>query len=159
MFRLARALSPKFARPDDQWAQNLLSAAEFAVFSRMDARDREHAIRVTKKLIVLYPDSTLILQRAALLHDCGKLVRPYSVIERVLVGIFYSVPSAGLDNLDIPDFSLISAEQVKRYHPQIGAQLILEAGGNARVAEIVGKHHVPGNDLEAQRIHEVDELE
>lgn len=159
VFRLARALSPKFAHPDDQLAKNILSAAEFAVFLRMDTRDREHAIRVTKKLIVLYPASSLILQRAALLHDCGKLVRPYRVIERVLVGIFYSVPLSGLNNLEIPDFSVITAEQVKKYHPQIGARLILEAGGDARVAEIVGKHHNPGNDLEAQRIHEVDELE
>lgn len=132
------------------------------MFSKMDARDREHAIRVTKKLIALYPDSSLVLQRAALLHDCGKSIRPYHVVERVLVGIFYGFRDSVLDDQTLsPKIPLsgLSAQQVKKLHPQIGARLILEAGGSARVAEIVGKHHNPGNDPEAQRIHEVDELE
>lgn len=163
VFRLARALSPRFADPDDDWAQNILPTAEFGVFLRMDARDREHAVRVTKKLIALYPDSSLILQRAALLHDCGKLVRPYNLVERVLVGALYGsqsmVSQARVFNVSTCSASSLSALQVKRHHPQIGATLILEAGGDARVAAIVAKHHAPGNDLDAQRIHEVDELE
>jgi HD domain len=124
----------------------------------MDARDREHAVRVTKNLLNLYPDSSLILQRATLLHDCGKSVRPYNVIERVLVGLFYEAQNSDARVLDISDRGL-SAVEVKRFHPQIGSSLILEAGGDARVAEIVAKHHAPGSDLDAQRVHEVDELE
>jgi HD domain len=162
-FRLLRALSPQFANPDDVWAHTILSPAEFGVYTRMDARDREHAVRVTKKLLVLHPDSSLILQRATLLHDCGKLIRPYSVLERVWVGLFYGLRNSSLD-VRTPDFlsfplTQLSAVQVKRFHPQIGSRLILEAGGDARVAEIVARHHVPGQDLDALRIHEVDELE
>jgi hypothetical protein len=162
-FRLLRALSPRFANPDDVWARTILSPAEFGVYARMDARDREHAVRVLKKLLVLHPDSSLILQRATLLHDCGKLVRPYSVIERVWVGLFYGLRNSSVD-AQIPDFlglplTQLSAAQVKRFHPQIGSSLILEADGDARVAEIVARHHVPGQDLDARRVHEVDELE
>jgi hypothetical protein len=149
---------PRLAYPDDDWAQRVLSSAEFGVYSKMDARDREHAVRVTKNLMTLYPDSSLILQRATLLHDCGKSVRPYNVIERVLVGLFYEAQFADAQALDFKDRRL-SAFEVKKYHPQIGSSLILEAGGDARVAEIVAKHHAPGNDLDAQRVHEVDELE
>ncbi len=124
----------------------------------MDARDREHAVRVTKKLIRLYPDSSLILQRATLLHDCGKLVRPYNVFERVLVGFLYKVqgPEAQVLNFNTQN---LSASQVKRFHPQIGSSLILNAGGDARVAEIVARHHHPGSDSDAQKVHQVDELE
>ena len=158
VFRLARALLPRLARPDDNWAQTILSKAEFGVYSKMDPRDREHAVRVTKKLLGLYPDSSLILQRATLLHDSGKSVRPYNVIERVVVGLFYTVQDS---KAHIPDFKTrkLTAAEVKKYHPQIGSSLILEAGGDARVAEIVKLHHNPGNDLDAQRVHEVDELE
>jgi hypothetical protein len=163
VFRLTRALLPQIAKPDDGWARDILPTAEFAVFSRMDTRDREHAIRVTKKLLRLYPDSSLILQRASLLHDCGKSVRPYNVFERVTVGLFYRVQSSSseLAMLDLSEFSglVLSAAQVKRHHPQIGSRLILEAGGDARVAAIVAKHHDPGDDLDARRVHEVDELE
>ncbi len=124
----------------------------------MDARDREHAVRVTKKLLDLYPDSSLILQRATLLHDCGKSVRPYNVIERVLVGLFFGVQFNDARVLDFKNRRL-SAVEVKKYHPQIGSNLILTAGGDARVAQIVALHHAPGSDLDAQRVHEVDELE
>jgi hypothetical protein len=158
MFRLARALSSGFAHPDDTWAQSVLSKAEFGVYSNMDARDREHAVRVTKKLLVLYPDSSLMLQRATLLHDCGKSVRPYSVFERVLVGLLYDAQPSNAWILDFKAKKL-SAAEVKKYHPQIGSSLILEAGGDARVAEIVASHHNPGTDLDAQKVHEVDELE
>jgi HD domain len=163
MFRLARALLPQLANPDDDWARTVLPPAEYGVFARMDARDREHAVRVTKKLMVLYPDSSAVLQRAALLHDCGKLVRPYNVIERVLVGLFYHVQESDIKarGVDITERSesLLSASAVKRHHPQIGSRLILAAGGDTRVAAIVAKHHAPGDDPDARRIHEVDELE
>jgi HD domain len=158
VYRLARALLPLLAHPDDDWARRVLSPAEFGVYSKMDVRDREHAVRVTKKLLDLYPDSSLILQRATLLHDCGKSVRPYNVIERVLVGLFYQAQNAEARALDLKGRRL-SAIEVKRFHPQIGSSLILMAGGDARVAEIVAKHHAPGSDLDAQRVHEVDELE
>ncbi len=156
MFRLARALLPHFANPDDHWARTILPESEFAVYSRMDARDREHAVRVTKKLLELYPDSSLILQRATLLHDCGKSLRPYNVVERVMVGLFYRVDAQATDSVG---FENLSASEVKKHHPQLGSRLILEAGGEARVAEIVAKHHAPGSDSDAIRVHEVDELE
>jgi hypothetical protein len=158
MFRLARALLPGLAHPDDAWARTILPESEYGVYSRMDARDREHAVRVTKNLLDSHPDSSLILQRATLLHDCGKSVRPYNVIERVLVGLLYEVQGSDARALDFK-VRRLSAIEVKRFHPQIGSSLILAAGGNARVAEIVAKHHSPGSDPEAQRVHEVDELE
>ncbi len=158
VFRLARALMPWLARPDDSWVRKILSESEFVIYSRMDVRDREHAVRVTKKLLGLYPDSSLVLQRATLLHDCGKSVRPYNVIERVLVGLMYEVKVSNARVLNFKNRRL-SALEVKRFHPQIGSSLILEAGGDARIAEIVAKHHAPGSDLDAQKVHEVDELE
>jgi hypothetical protein len=88
------------------------------------------------------------------------------VIERVLSGVIYFFWSTASDKITTRQtksfqypLSSLSAMQVKRQHPHIGQRLILEAGGDARVAEIVGKHHLPGDDFEAQRIHEVDELE
>jgi hypothetical protein len=155
--RLTRALLPGLAHPDDDWARMILPPAEYGVFLKMDVRDREHAVRVTKKLLNLYPGSSLVLQRATLLHDCGKLVRPYNVVERVMVGLFYRVDEQTRDFSN--RFESLSAAEVKKHHPQIGSSLILSAGGDARVAEIVARHHAPGDDVDAKRVHEVDELE
>jgi putative nucleotidyltransferase with HDIG domain len=136
----------------------VLTKAESGVYLNMDARDREHAVRVTKRLLEKYPNSSLILQRATLLHDCGKSVRPYNVLERVMVGLLFRVDDSDA-RVTIFKQQKPSAFEVKKHHPQIGANLILAAGGDARVAEIVAKHHAPGNDPDAQKVHELDELE
>lgn len=182
--RAQRTLRSSFAilaRPDDTWARSLLSGAEYAVYIGMDARDREHAGRVARALLERHPDASEAVVRAALLHDCGKQLRPYHVLERIWVGLTVAEPdqdallsSARLAALTsqrpervgsrktssrraAPD--RLSATDVRRFHPQIGAWLIRAAGGDERVALIVEHHHHPGDDTEIAWVHEVDELE
>ena len=147
----------------------------------MDARDREHAVRVARALLEFHPDASKLVVRAALLHDCGKQLRGYNVLERIWVGLTVAEPdrntrlsSARLTEITTarpervgsrktsarqskPD--RLSAADVRRFHPQIGAWLIRAAGGDERVALIVERHHHPGTDLEIGWVHEVDELE
>lgn len=155
--RLFRALSPAQARPDDAWAAKKLPNPELEVYQRMDPRDREHAVRVAQKLLELHPEAGGEVIRAALLHDCGKQVRPYNVFERVLVGLI--APEGPRSSQTSSGLQARTAMDVRNNHPQIGANLILEAGGNARVAELVGIHHNPRTDLEATWIHQIDDLE
>ncbi len=150
-------MRPGFAKPDDAWARARLQTAEYGVYSTMDARDREHAVRVAKKLFKLKPDSSDILVRAALLHDCGKQVRRYSWRERIWVGL---QPLAKTDFDDLTRANRpATALEVRALHPQLGAALIRAAGGDARVAQIVERHHDPKDDADAAWIHAVDELE
>ena len=154
--RLARALHPRFARPEDAWAATVLPEPERRVFERMDPRDREHATRVARRLLERYPQASAFAVRAALLHDCGKQVRPYNPFERVIVGLM--APS-GPRTAKASARPGLTALEVRNHHPAIGARLIREAGGSERVAEIVERHHTPGGDAEARLIHEVDDLE
>ncbi len=156
MARLLRALHPMFARPNDAWAKAKLSPEEYSVYARMDARDREHAVRVAQKLLQLQPNSNPLVVRAAILHDCGKQVRPYSVVERVLVGLVNEKPS---NEMILNPEKKLSAQEVRQHHASIGANLIRDAGGDARVATIVERHHAPSGDTDAELIHTVDELE
>jgi hypothetical protein len=155
--RLFRALSPAQARPNDAWAAKKLPNPELEVYQRMDPRDREHAVRVAQKLLELHPEASSEVVRAALLHDCGKQVRPYNVLERVLVGLI--APEGPRSSQTSSGLQARTAMDVRNNHPQIGANLILEAGGNARVAELVRIHHNPRTDLEANWIHQIDDLE
>jgi putative nucleotidyltransferase with HDIG domain len=123
----------------------------------MDPRDREHAVRVAQKLLELHPEAKPEVIRAALLHDCGKQVRPYNVFERVLVGLI--APEGPRSSQNSSGLLARTAMDVRNNHPQIGAKLILEAGGNPRVAELVRIHHSPKGDLEATWIHQIDDLE
>jgi hypothetical protein len=155
--RLFRALSPAQACPDDDWAMNQLPAPELEIYRRMDPRDREHAVRVAQKLLELHPEASSEVVRAALLHDCGKLVRPYNVFERVMVGLI--APEGPRSRQTSGSLQAQTAMDVRNNHPQIGAKLILEAGGDSRVAELVRIHHAPNGDTEAIWIHQVDDLE
>jgi HD domain len=155
--RLFRAFSPAQARPNDTWAAQQLPEPELEIYKRMDPRDREHAVRVAQKLLELHPEASSEVIRAALLHDCGKLVRPYNVFERVMVGLI--APEGPRSSQTSSGLQARTAMDVRNNHPQIGAKLILEAGGDSRVAELVRIHHAPNGDTEAIWIHQIDDLE
>ncbi len=138
------------AAPDDLWALARLTPAEGRLFLRMDARDREHALRVTQALLAGFPAAGDELLAAALLHDSGKLRRPYRVWERVGAGLL-PYPLAR----QVP----WGPAQVRARHPEWGAALIREAGGRERVAELVAAHHRPAGDAEAAWLHRFDDLE
>jgi putative nucleotidyltransferase with HDIG domain len=158
--RLWRAAHPALARPDDAFARATLPKAEFGVYERMDPRDREHATRVARQLLEWHSNSSNILVRAALLHDCGKSLRRYVWLERILAGLSER-PVAGGETRLAADWRSrrYSALEIRLLHPLLGAALIREAGGDSRVAEIVERHHHPNGDAEAALIHAVDELE
>ncbi len=148
--RLGRSLFRSQAEPDDVWANLFLTRAEFQLFLRMDPRDREHGVRVAQALERDFPDARAELIAAALLHDCGKSVRRYSVLERVLVGLIPYRLSAT---------SKLEAVKVRNEHPARGAEMVLEAGGRSEVARLIGQHHAPRADQESRLLHDYDGLE
>ncbi len=149
--RLARSVKPDHAHPDDVWALTHLTPAEARVYRGMDPRDREHACRVTLHLLRDHPAAAPELVAAALLHDCGKSVRPYRVTERVLVGL---IPNR-LARLLPP----IGALGIRAHHPELGARLLAHAGARLRVARLVARHHHPDGDPEAALLHHYDDQE
>lgn len=161
LVRVLRSMFAFLARPDDAWARSLLSNAEWSVYTRMDPRDREHGIKVARALLDQHPKASKLAVRAALLHDCGKLVRRYNLLERILVGWRVRNPDRDtrLPSRELARAERLSAADVRRFHPQIGAWLIRAAGGNERVALMVEYHHHPGQDAEITWIHALDELE
>ncbi|EYB68749.1 metal dependent phosphohydrolase [Deinococcus phoenicis] len=150
MRRLARSLRATYAHPDDTWAAAQLTPAEARVYLGMDPRDREHACRVTRHLLREHPHVAPEVVAAALLHDCGKSLRPYRVTERVLVGL---VPNRLSRLLPLGPLS------VRAYHPELGAELLARAGARLRVARLVARHHHAGGDPDAALLHHYDDLE
>ena len=151
-WRTLMALFPKLAQPDDSFAQRLLPTPEYRLYRQMDVRDRAHACTVARRLSAHYPDASDALRRAALLHDVGKAGYMYRPLYRILVALYTPrrVPVAPR----LP--GLRGAWQLRRYHDRYGAEAILAAGGDARVAELVARHHRPGGDAEAARLQEID---
>ena len=148
--RLSQSLSAAQASPNDAWALRRLTSSEARVYLGMDARDREHALRVTLFLLRDVPDAAPELLAAALLHDCGKQLRPYRVWERVAAGLVPGRLAAVLP---------LGPLWVRGQHPALGARLLRAAGARERVAELVKRHHRPGTDGAAALLHRYDDLE
>ena len=148
--RLGRSFLRSQARPDDVWANLFLTRAEFQLFLQMDPRDREHGVRVAQALEKDYPNARAELIAAAILHDCGKSVRKYSVLERVLVGLIPYRLSAGWT---------LRAVKVRNEHPARGAEMVRFAGGREDVAYLIEQHHDPRANVEAGLLHDYDGLE
>lgn len=148
--RLARSVFAAQASPDDAWARGHLEPGEARVYLGMDPRDREHALRVARGLLAEVPLASSELIAAALLHDCGKQLRPYRVWERVAAGL---VPAR------LARCVPVGALWVRGRHPELGARLLRAAGARARVATLVEQHHRPGADADAALLHRFDNLE
>ncbi len=145
--RLLRALSPRFAKPDDEWARARLTEQEFELFSAMDPRDREHGLEVARLLTGKYPGAPSYAVRAALLHDAGKSLRPYNLLERVLTGLI--CPDVPADPLRP---GIYGAFQMRRHHPKYAARKIADT----EVSRIVLEHHQPRSQW-AKRLQEADQ--
>ena len=152
--RTVRSLTADLAEPDDAFARERLTVAEYALYLRMDPRDREHAVHVTRVLLDRHPDAPPHLVRAALLHDVGKAIRPYRVWERIAAHLY--APR------DIPAEPRLGgfrgALQVRVHHAAYGADMIRRAGGGVHVARLVEEHDAPDAGPEARLLREVDEL-
>ncbi|ASN80321.1 HD domain-containing protein [Deinococcus ficus] len=149
--RFLRSFRESDAHPDDTWARQFLTPAETLIYNGMDARDREHACRVTQHLLRDHPDVDQEVLAATLLHDCGKSVRTYYVFERVFVGLL----PYRLTRLLPPRGAL----GIRANHPELGAKLLAHAGARPRVARLVARHHAPIGDPDAMLIHRYDDLE
>ncbi len=151
--RTLLAFAPAKARADDAFAQGILSAEEYKLYLKMDVRDRCHACLVAKTLSAEKPDASLELLRAALLHDVGKSGISYSAWQRIAVHLY--TPR------DLPLQPRLKGMrgiwQINLHHGIYGAQMIRQAGGSERVAEIIERHHKPHRDGEAALLKTIDE--
>lgn len=147
-------LSPGLARPDDAFALRWLEGGEAVAYRAMDARDRDHACRVARRLLARHPDAESSTVRAALLHDVGKAERPYRVWERVLVHVWTPAGDAA-ERLWEP---LRGAWRVHAAHAALGAARLRALGVDERVVDLVARHHEPpADDEELRRLVAADE--
>jgi hypothetical protein len=144
--RLWMALGWQPVKLDDGWALQHLEPGERPLYLAMDPRDRLHAQLVARTLLAQYPQLPAYVLRAALLHDCGKAVRPYRMWERVLVPLLrWRVPAWPLRA------GSYGAWQVYWHHPDYAARQIADP----RVAALVLEHHHPQTEW-GRRLHRVD---
>lgn len=131
--RTVQAFLPGTARPDDPFAQEFLTAAEYGLYLAMDARDRTHSVFVARTLLGRQPGATPEVVAAALLHDAAKALLPFNPLHRITAHLYR--PS-GLPRAPLRP-GLAGALQLREHHEALAAELIRGAGGREEVARLV----------------------
>ena len=133
-------------------AQRLLGAQLADFFLRLPLNDQRHGLDVLETVRRLEgetePDE--LLQQAALLHDMGKGLVTFSIIERSLTVLIKAVSPAALTALLRTRPGLELRYHTYADHAAIGARL-LEAAGAPELAAIVAEHHDSQPRLELTR--------
>jgi putative nucleotidyltransferase with HDIG domain len=152
-YRVGQALAATRAglAPGDMPAvQAELPPPLFALFAAMAPRDQVHAVRVLRRLEGAEP----LLRQAALLHDAGKAVAPLGTPGRSLV-----VLAEASGTVAVLERVPLLGRRVRRYraHPEIGADMLRQAGADAVLVEIVAEHQALSPRLpETLRLQAVD---
>lgn len=109
-----------------------LTPAEQALFESMMLRDQQHGIVVLGRVRASSPLEDRALFAAALLHDCGK--GRVTLWQRVL---HVAAPWAEVRLARESGSAWRQALWRLRYHPDIGADMAIQAGGAAETVRLI----------------------
>ncbi|HEV3233516.1 MAG TPA: HDIG domain-containing protein [Candidatus Dormibacteraeota bacterium] len=119
----------------------------------MAPRDMVHSLKVFRRVA----GDELLVRQAALLHDVGKARAPLGTIGRSLVVLAERFgATVALDAVPV------LGGRCRRYrrHPEIGAEMLRQAGADPVLVEIVAEHQSPApRHPQTARLQAVDERE
>lgn len=133
-----------------------LNPAQKKLFLAMELQDQRHSLNVFYQLVEDgYGDRELL--QAALLHDVGKAGVGLGVFHRVVIVLLRALWPDLLKKIASPDRrSWGYPFWVHRNHGEIGADLIIKAGGTDKLVSLVRQHQSPADDPLARALYEAD---
>jgi hypothetical protein len=144
--RFVASLRPGPPAPaDEAWARVQLLPGEAALWARMSHPDRRHAVAVARAMVArLGPGVEREVVAAALMHDSGKVESGLGTFSRVGATLVWGVVDASAAPRWAAGRSGL-ARRLGRYrlHPELGAELLAEAGAHPLTVAWAREHHLP----------------
>lgn len=126
---------------DDAWARGWLGPGELELYESMNNPDRRHAVEVARLVNAELAEADDAVMAAALLHDVGKVVCGYRTPARVVATLVWAVvPDERADEWMQRGRPFARLGQYRR-HPQLGEQLLVDAGADPLTSSWAGDHH------------------
>lgn len=156
--RFFRALNARITEDEKLFIEKYLEENQQKVFYSMSIIDQRHCLDVANTIYQTENRTNEMILKLALLHDIGKQLKPFSLIERTAVVLFprkiKNVPFEPLKNN-----LLIKAWQLKYWHPEYGARLAEEAKFDPFLVELIRyHHHLPPRNNEIEIFQWADNL-
>lgn len=143
-FTTSLSLAPP-AGPDEAWARKHMLVGERLIWDRMSNPDRRHAVAVARAVVdELGSDVDREVVAAALLHDSGKAISDLSTVSRVGATLFWAVADDDVARrwAEVDHNGPRKRLAQYRLHPELGAELLDEAGADALTSAWAREHHL-----------------
>ncbi len=129
---------------DEAWVRAQLIDGERRIWERLSNPDRRHAVGVARAVVAeLGPDTDRAVVAAALLHDCGKVISGYRTPARVAATLVWAVADHGRATDWLERGRPWRRLAHYRLHPELGAELLAEAGSDPLTVGWAADHHRP----------------
>ncbi len=153
-----RATTARITEEERRAAAELLGPRLHGLFQRMHRNDQRHGLDVMATLQRCGERDRIVLQ-SALLHDAGKALAPFTVLERS-VAVFLEAAAPAVFAAACRYVPWLD-RRYRRYrdHARLGADLVVRAGGDQVLAQVIAEHHGDVGTLpETQRLRAADGL-
>jgi HD domain len=129
---------------DEAWVAGALAPTEAALWQRMSAPDRRHAVGVARAATAaLGDDAVRSVRAAALLHDVGKIEAGFGPVRRAAVTVAAMVVGREAGAQWSGRRGLLGRAGAYLRHDEIGAALLTEACSDPLTVAWAREHHLP----------------